>query len=104
MSGAVKIDPSRMRAAAPKFQETARHLSDAAAALASSLNSEGECWGADEAGQDFAKGYVPNIDSAMTAMGDMCKAIAAVTDKLNATADSFRDTDGGFGQQLDGQL
>lgn len=87
------VDPARMRTGATKFDTAADMLEDACARLESGLAAQGECWGGDESGQEFAKDYVPGQQQAVEAFRSLAQALRNVRSNVDANATAHESTD-----------
>jgi uncharacterized protein YukE len=97
-----QVDPARLRSASPQFDAVAGQLADAHAAREAALRAEGPCWGGDEAGQAFARSYLPQAEAAARALGTVVQALRAIRVSLNASADTWDGTDQGAAGRFGG--
>nr|WP_259465560.1 type VII secretion target [Rhodococcus opacus] len=102
VSAQLWVDPAHLRSVAPRFEALSQRMAEVAAALHSTLEAEGECWGGDEIGTTFASGYLASADVAGRSLGFAAGALAALGSRLRSTADSFDDTDRGTASSLAG--
>jgi uncharacterized protein YukE len=95
------VDPTRLRAAAPRFDAVADQLDDARSALHGGCTAEGPCWGGDQAGQAFAQSYLPPAEVVRTALGAAVAALRAIRAGLDESAATWEGAEGaaagGFG-------
>lgn len=99
----LEVDPTALRSASPKFSSTADKLNGAWEALRSVLDAEGECWGNDEPGQEFAKGYKPAADLGREAFPGITQGIYDIRTGLDESANTWESVDQGNAQAFGGQ-
>ncbi|MDA3649552.1 WXG100 family type VII secretion target [Saccharopolyspora indica] len=87
------VDPEALRGASPKFDTAADKLQAALDKLNGVLHAEGNCWGGDDAGQQFAKDYEPASASAGDTFTGLTGALHQIRGELDATADTWDDDD-----------
>lgn len=92
MSG-LDVHPEKLRGASPKFDNASDSLRSALDKLNGVLQAEGDCWGGDEAGQAFAKDYVPASEQGAKALQDLKEALHQVRGELDATARTWDEVD-----------
>ncbi|MCI2416233.1 hypothetical protein MOQ72_02255 [Saccharopolyspora sp. K220] len=92
MSGKMRMEPEEIRSGGKKVGDSGDDLDKVMQTLKSALDGEGECWGNDEAGQNFAKDYTKGRDSVLDSLKKVVKALGDIDDNLKATAD---DTESG---------
>jgi hypothetical protein len=98
-----QVDPIRLRSASPQFDAAADHLEDACTALETALAAEGPCWGSDDAGQTFARNYLPQAKATTTAVGTIIAALRAIRVGLDASAGTWEACDQGAADRLGGR-
>ena len=91
MSGRMRMRPDEIRAGGARIGDAGEQLSSVLDTLKSSLDGEGECWGDDEAGQQFAKDYVKNSKDVTDGLKKLTEALGNIDENLQGTAD---DTEG----------
>lgn len=91
MSGQMEMRPEEIRAGGTRIGAAGDQLENVLKQLKSNLDGEGECWGADEAGQKFAESYVKNSTDVTDGVQKLAEALGNIMDNLKATAD---DTEG----------
>lgn len=92
MSG-FDVHPEKLRGASPKFDNASDSLKTALDKLNEVLSAEGDCWGADEAGQAFAEDYRPAAEQGTEGMTTLAKAMHQVRGELDATARTWDEDD-----------
>lgn len=97
-----QVDPVRLRGAAPRFDAVADQVQDARVALEAALAAEGPCWGEDDAGQTFARGYLPQAEAATRALGTVVEALRAIRTSLDAAAGTWEGCDQGVASRFGG--
>jgi WXG100 family type VII secretion target len=98
-----QVDPVHLRSASPQFDTAADQLEDARTALETALAAEGPCWGGDNAGQAFARNYLPQAEATTTAVATIVKALRAIRMGLDASADTWENCDQGAADRLGGR-
>lgn len=88
-----EVNPEALLGASPKFDASSDKLQSALDKLNGVLQAEGECWGGDEAGQEFAKNYVPGAQQGTDGMKGLVQALHQVRGELDATARTWDDVD-----------
>lgn len=89
----MRHDTEGIRRAARKIGNSGQDLGGVVDALASALDAAGDCWGGDEAGQEFAKTYVPAADSSRSALKKLVEALGSVERNLEQTATDSEQRD-----------
>ncbi|MCE7005720.1 hypothetical protein LWC34_23250 [Kibdelosporangium philippinense] len=95
MSSELKINPDGVRGGATRLDGVGTDFTKDAGDLKSKLQAEGQPWGDDESGQNFAKDYVPAADAISKAVGDVAAALTQIAKNLKAQADAHQSTDTG---------
>ncbi|MFC7342247.1 WXG100 family type VII secretion target [Saccharopolyspora griseoalba] len=93
MSGKMRMQPGEIRAGGKKIGNAGDDLDDVLSTLESALDSEGECWGGDEAGQKFGGDYTEGRDGVLDSVKKVVKALGDIDDNLKATADDTEQGD-----------
>ncbi|TDD91639.1 WXG100 family type VII secretion target [Saccharopolyspora karakumensis] len=88
-----EVDPEALRGASPKFDASSDKLQSALDKLNGVLQAEGQCWGGDEAGQEFAKNYLPGSQQGTDGVKSLAQALHQVRGELDATARTWDDVD-----------
>lgn len=89
----MRHDLEGIRRAGTKIGHAGADLGAVQDALASALDSSGECWGSDEAGQNFAQSYVPSADGCRSALTSLVDALQQVGENLHRTATDSEQRD-----------
>lgn len=97
-----QVDPIRLRSASPQFDSAADQMADARTALETALSAEGPCWGGDEAGQTFARSYLPQAEATTKALGAVVQALRSIRVSLDASAGTWEGCDQGAAGRLGG--
>ncbi|SFS94222.1 WXG100 family type VII secretion target [Saccharopolyspora flava] len=102
MSGKMRMQPEEIRSGGKKIGNAGDDLDRVLSTLKSSLDGEGECWGDDEAGQQFGGDYTKGRDSVLESLKKVVTALGDINDNLKATADDTESGDergaGGIGR------
>lgn len=88
-----EVNPEALRGASPKFDGSADKLESALTKLNGVLQAEGQCWGGDEAGQEFAKQYEPGSQQGTDGIKGIAGALHQVRGELDDTARTWDDVD-----------
>ncbi|AXB44061.1 WXG100 family type VII secretion target [Amycolatopsis albispora] len=96
----IDVEPDVVRAAAPKFSAVSDGVTKAKNDLWAKGQGEGAPWGDDEAGEEFAKGYLPAVKLAETKFFQLAKAIEDTRKALDTAADRYEGTDQGVKRGL----
>lgn len=72
------IEPDVAKESSSTLGDAADRLEAAATALTQALAAAGQCWGADESGQEFAKDYVPGSEGAVKAFASLAEGLRAM--------------------------
>jgi uncharacterized protein YukE len=100
MSDQFRVELDQFRSLIPRFAELQADTTTAGSRLVQGLESEGECWGADEVGTTFAAKYVTASQDTIEAITDLAALFGVIGEKVGHTADSFEQTDTGTGGVL----
>lgn len=95
MSAGFGTRPGDLGAAAERFDEAARGVADALAALRSTLGGLGDHLGADEQGRAFAAQYDPKAGEGVAAIGRESEALRSLGAALRDAAREFVADDAG---------
>ncbi|WP_394613708.1 WXG100 family type VII secretion target [Lentzea sp. JNUCC 0626] len=98
-----EVDPTALRAASPKFSATGDKLQTAWEALRTVLDANNGCWGGDEAGQEFAKTYLPLADSGGKAFPLLTEGIHAIRKGLDESANAWEAADKANAKSMGGK-
>ncbi|MFD9705313.1 WXG100 family type VII secretion target [Lentzea sp. NPDC059081] len=97
-----EVDPTALRSASPKFSAAGDKLQTAFETLRGVLSANNGCWGGDEAGQEFAKTYLPIADKASQAFPALVEGIHSIREGLDASADTWEAVDQGGARSMGG--
>jgi uncharacterized protein YukE len=100
MSGEMRMQPEEIRTGGKKIGDSGDDLDQVLNTLKSALDGEGECWGNDEAGQQFGGDYTEGRDSVLDSLKKVVKALGDIDDNLKATADDTENTDSKSGSDI----
>ncbi|MDX3664309.1 type VII secretion target [Streptomyces sp. ID05-26A] len=98
-----EVDPTALRSQSPKFSAAGDKLQTAWDALRGVLDANNGCWGGDEAGQEFAKSYLPIADQALQAFPALTEGIHSIREGLDASADTWEAVDQAGRRSLGGR-
>lgn len=98
-----EVDPTALRSQSPKFSAAGDKLQTAWEALRGVLDANNGCWGGDEAGQEFAKSYLPIADQARQAFPALTEGIHSIREGLDASADTWEAVDQANRRSLGGR-
>lgn len=91
--GGSTMDPVRVRSAATKFDAAGDQLDQAHQKLEHALQAQGDCWGHDEAGNGFAKDYVPGAQGINDAIKSIVEAMHSLREQVQGAANDFEHVD-----------
>jgi hypothetical protein len=74
-AGGFTADPDAVMTGATGLKNAAEQLEDARKELQNALAAQGECWGNDDSGKEFAKDYVPGSQGAAQAFGSLVEGL-----------------------------
>ncbi len=94
-------DPDAAITAASKLGLAADQLDDAGKALMSAISSLGQCWGNDEAGQAFAKDYVPGSQGSSEGYANIVEALRGMQHNVERSMTSFKNAEDEIKSTLD---
>ncbi|MBF6211682.1 hypothetical protein IU433_16685 [Nocardia puris] len=89
----LQVDPDALRSTKPGFAAAAAKVLEAARNVQSTVEAEGECWGNDEIGENFAKEYTPGAEDGMKGIEGLSKAVDALSTGVDAIASAFENQD-----------
>ncbi|MEV0295907.1 WXG100 family type VII secretion target [Nocardia sp. NPDC050710] len=89
----LKVDPDALRATKPGITDVAQKVIDVVKNVQSVVEAEGECWGGDEIGQNFAKDYTPGAEEGLQSIESLSKAVDALGGGVDSIASAFQDQD-----------
>lgn len=84
----MRVDIVALREAVPAFGVVASTLDLTLRRLASALDAEGVCWGADELGRTFGDSYRPTAATVRDAMAALSALIDEIGGAVGTVADS----------------
>lgn len=85
----IRVDEEALQASRPAITRVADKVADAVRAARAVIEAEGECWGADEIGQEFAGKYSPAAAEGLTGLDLLQQAVNGVGDGVGAVATDF---------------
>ncbi|WP_327147548.1 hypothetical protein [Nocardia sp. NBC_01329] len=85
----VRVDEEALRASRPAIVKVADQVADAVRAARAAIEAEGECWGADEIGREFADKYSPAATEGLTGLDLLQQAVNGVSEGVGAIATDF---------------
>ncbi|WP_443678163.1 WXG100 family type VII secretion target [Nocardia spumae] len=88
-----KVDPAALRATEPKYNDVSDRVITAVQSLKQIVEAEGECWGADEIGEKFAKGYVDPAGKAVTTGGNLGAILSSMAGNMASAAETLQQQD-----------
>ncbi|MBF6300261.1 hypothetical protein IU459_22330 [Nocardia amamiensis] len=96
-----RVDPEALRATRPGFVDVADKIAAAAANLRRVIETEGECWGSDKIGQNFAKDYTPDVPKALSSVENLGKTLNNLGESMVAIANALQNRDQANASQID---
>ncbi|MEU8897980.1 hypothetical protein [Nocardia sp. NPDC048505] len=89
----LKVDPDALKATKPGIATVADKVLTAIKNVQSVVEAEGECWGADEIGENFAAKYVPDAESGLQGIESLSKCVESLAGGVDAIALAFQAQD-----------
>jgi uncharacterized protein YukE len=87
------VRPETLRAAGAAFVRESPALKDAVERLRSTLDGLGEPWGDDDPGASFGKGYKPNAQALMNALGALVEGLDTTGKGLGRMGGNYDGSD-----------
>ena len=98
--GGFTADPDAVLRAMPGLNTAADGLDDAAKALQSALSAQGNCWGDDDSGKEFAKDYVPGSQGAVEGFANLVQALRGMAGNVQQSMQALQGSDAQINEQL----
>ncbi|RJQ68033.1 hypothetical protein D5S17_32530 [Pseudonocardiaceae bacterium YIM PH 21723] len=89
MSG-FSVDIDQLLHQAGRFGPEAEELREVGAALKAELERLGQCWGADDAGRNFAASHLEPADAALRQIDTLATEVTQVGDRFRDTARNYQ--------------
>ncbi|MEV6274072.1 hypothetical protein [Nocardia sp. NPDC051832] len=89
----LKVDPDALKATKPGITTVADKVIAAIKNVQTVVDAEGECWGADEIGENFAKKYVPDAESGLKGIESLGKCVESLAGGVDSIAEAFQKQD-----------
>ena len=89
----MRHDTEGIRRGGKKIGHSGEDLGQVMNTLVAAVDSVGQCWGNDEAGQEFAKNYVPAADGCRSALQQLVDALGKIDKNLQQTANDVEQRD-----------
>ncbi|GAB2654971.1 hypothetical protein [Nocardia goodfellowii] len=89
----LKVDPDALAATKPGIATVADKVIAAIKNVQTVVQAEGECWGADEIGENFAKKYVPDAESGLQGIEALGKCVESLAGGVDSIAQAFQQQD-----------
>lgn len=93
MAEQLDVGSEILRTAGAAFVMESPALKDALDQLRSTLDGLGEPWGDDEPGTSFGKGYKPNAQALMSALGTLVEGLATTGEGLGRMGSNYDGSD-----------
>jgi uncharacterized protein YukE len=87
------VRPETLRSAGAAFVRESPALADALERLRSTLDGLGEPWGDDDPGTSFGKGYKPNAEALINALGTLVQGFATTGEGLGRMGSNYDGSD-----------
>ncbi|WP_067465536.1 WXG100 family type VII secretion target [Nocardia amamiensis] len=94
------LDPDRLRAHAPAFEQIGADVAATVRRLHDALSKEGTPWGDDDAGRAFAESYVPESKQTMSNLNSLVEVLQQAGGDLRNLAANFENQDLALGQRV----
>lgn len=93
MADNTRIDPDLARAEIARLKGIASRFQSAVDKIKSDAAQHEGCWGNDEFGQAFAKGYEPGAKQMLDNSGQMTEGVTGTATQVEQAVDNFEKTD-----------
>lgn len=93
MTSRIAGDPERLRQTGAQMAGLADEIGEARHRLAAALESEGRCWGADEAGLAFEAAYLAASRDVRSVLAAVEGGVYGIADKLALLTDLLETAD-----------
>jgi len=96
MTDPLQVTPDALRATSEHLADVSSRMKNVLSSLQGKLSGEGEPWGGDKTGHDFAEGpngYLAQQDWVNKSIGAKTQLLDQYTDQLKNTADSLQQQD-----------
>ncbi|WP_297610574.1 WXG100 family type VII secretion target [Nocardia sp.] len=88
MGDTFQLDPNEFGMQAPAFGNASDELAAALRHLQSAIDTEGQCWGSDEPGHQFAKTYQPDANQTVQNVQTLVQILQYTGSQIKTTADT----------------
>ncbi len=93
-------DPDAVLRASQGLKGAADALQDAGKTLQSAVSAQGECWGNDESGKEFAKDYVPGSQGALEGFTNLVQGLLGMQQNVEKTMKSYTGAEDELSSQM----
>ncbi len=93
-------EPDAVLRASQGLKGAADALQEAGKTLQSAVGAQGECWGNDESGKEFAKDYVPGSQGALDGFTNLVQGLLGMQRNVEQTMKSYTGSDQDVSSQL----
>lgn len=93
-------EPDAVLRASQGLKGAADALQDAGKTVQSAVNAQGECWGGDESGKEFAKDYVPGSQGALEGFANLVQGLLGMQSNVEQTMKSYTGADQDLSSQI----
>jgi hypothetical protein len=100
MADKTRIDPDLARAENARLKNIASRFQSSVDKIKSDAAAHDGCWGGDEFGQAFAKGYVPGATQMIDNSCSIDKGVNDTTKQIDQVIEVFEKTDENNGKNL----
>lgn len=93
MADNTSLDPDAARSENSKLRDNGYRFGDSTTRMTDAAKTYDGCWGGDEFGEAFAKGYVPNAQKFLEYINVFSQNIKKTVDQVDKAILSLEDTD-----------
>ena len=93
MADTTRIDPEQARQDNQRLRQLGSQFGDAVARMQSTADQYNGCWGDDQFGHAFAKGYVPSATETLKNIGAFGQNVTGAADQIDQAINDFESVD-----------
>ncbi len=93
MADTTRIDPEDARNENKRLHQLGSHFAEAVSRMQSAADHYKGCWGGDEFGKAFEKGYLPSATEALKTVGTFGTNVKETADQVDQMITSFENAD-----------
>src|SRR6188768_2672677 len=98
----LRVQYEQFRESAGGYDDIGHKLDRLQMRIDARTEAEGTCWGSDETGSTFAKGYVPDAAETISSLADVASRVNDAAANIRTNADAYLATEQRFQDRLSG--